>query len=279
MKTKNKSLMLVIIAAVTAAILSSCAEDVITIDLNTTAPKIVIEGAVTEGAGPHIVRITKTTDYFKPADYFSVTGATVVISDSEGNKETLTEREPGVYMTATTVGKSGTVYTLDVAAEGVDYKASSTMMSVGHIDSLALEIENESDDSYIVHCYFKDTVDVKEYYRLKMYINNEPLNDYFMYQDRLTDGNYLDAELWFDEQPLRNGDIIIVETQTIDRDVYQYFSTLYDVSASMADGSGMLIGTPANPVSNISNGSLGYFAAYTVEYDTLMVNKSIAIKK
>lgn len=278
MKTTYKSLVIVFLMLAAATMLSSCAEDVITIDLNTTAPKIVIEGTVTKGAGPHTVRITKTTDYFKPADYLSVTGATVVISDSEGNKETLTERDPGVYVTAATVGKPGIIYTLDVAAEGVDYKASSTMMSVGYIDSLALEIENESNDSYIVHCYFQDTVNVKEYYRLKIYINNKPLNDYFMYQDRLTDGNYLDAELWFDEQPLRNGDIIIVETQTIDRGVYQYFSTLYDVSASMADGSGMLIGTPANPVSNISNGALGYFAAYTAEYDTLVVNKSIAIK-
>ena len=30
-------------------------------------------------------------------------------------------------------------------------------------------------------------------------------------------------------------------------------------------------GTPANPNTNISNGALGYFAAYSVKADTLII--------
>lgn len=276
----NRNIISLIFAASLALVCAACSENVIDIDLNSAQPHIVIEGTVTEGAGPHKVRISQTTDFFKPADYPPVTGATVSISDSTGASETLVEQEPGVYLTSKTIGTVGMKYTLSVNTSEAEYRASSTMLVAGYIDSLAIEIESEKKDEeeYIIHCYFQDIPDVKEYYRLKVYINNNRVKDYFMYQDRLTDGNYLDAELWVSEEYIATGDTVIVETQTIDRPVYSYFSTLYDVTATISDGMSMFTGTPANPTTNLSNNALGYFSAYTASYDTLIVDKARAIK-
>ena len=279
MKNKpcNHFTILAIFAAF-AIIGASCSQDVVTVDLNHANPHIVIEGAVTEGPGPHTVRISKTADFFTPADYPSVSGAMVTIGDDTGNVETLVERTPGIYTTETVQGVTGRTYTLSVETEGMGYRASSTMNVTGHIDSLAFEVDDEDAEEFIVHCYFTDTVNVKEYYRFKLNITGEYYDEYSMYQDRLTDGNQLDFELWIHDEIIENGDSIIVEMQSIDRPVYQYFSTLADAATESSSGLSMFTGTPANPTSNISNDALGYFSAYTVVFDTLMVAKSGTIK-
>jgi hypothetical protein len=47
----------------------------------------------------------------------------------------------------------------------------------------------------------------------------------------------------------------------VDKNVYDYFFTLSGVTGN----NGFQTATPANPVSNISNGALGYFSAHTTQ--------------
>ncbi len=258
---------------------ASCSEDVVTVDLDRAAPRIVIEGAVTPGPGPHTVRLSKTTDFFTPSAFISVSGATVTISGSASSTvETLVERSPGIYVTTGTTGVIGATYTLTVKAEGGEYRGSSTMLVTGKIDSLAFEIEDEDEEQYIVHCHFKDTEGRKEYYRFKLFINGVQYEEYAMYQDRLTDGNDIDGELWITDKTVNDGDVITVEMQTIDRSVYDYFWTLTNAATEMSSGMIMFGGTPANPTSNLSGGALGYFSAYSSCFDSLVVDKATAIK-
>jgi hypothetical protein len=53
--------------------------------------------------------------------------------------------------------------------------------------------------------------------------------------------------------------------QCIGNGAYEYFSTLSQSS------SGMQSSTPSNPASNFSNGALGYFSAYSVRSETIIV--------
>jgi len=263
----------ILISMVISIILSSCSEDVINIDLKNARSRIVIEGKVVEGNGPHTVKITRTADFFKPSDFIPVTGAVVKISDDAGNTETLSESEPGLYAGSTIVGVPGKTYTMTVNTDDNVYTASSLFTSVSKIDSLSFEEDDIEEDTYIVHCYFTDTKDSKEYARFKMFINGEQYHDYYMYQDRLTDGKSLDYEFYLDEE-INNGDIIVVEMQTIDRPVYEFFNTLQDALISPGDAEMDIdLNTPGNPVSNISNDALGYFSAFASNYDTLIVKK------
>jgi hypothetical protein len=274
MKMKTfRNLLIAFLMPVTALMFSSCAEDVVSIDLNSSAPKIVIEGKVVEGNGPQTVKITKTTDFFKPSEYPPVSGAVVKIADNKGNTETLSEKEPGVYTTSALEGVPGRTYTLTVDDNNKVYSAVSTMPSPSHLDSLSFEIKKEFEDQYILHAYYTDKKDMREYLRLKIYVNGKIQNDYYMYQDRLTDGKNLDFEFYLDD-PVYNGDIIVTEGQTIDKPVYEYFNTLQDALINISgDSGGPFSSTPGNPTSNISNRALGYFSAFSSVTDTLIYIK------
>lgn len=256
-----------------SALLCSCSTDVITLDLDTADPRIVIEGKVTEGPGPQTVRITMTTDFFEPGDYPPVTGAAVTIADDTGAEAALVETGPGLYSTSSLAGIPGRTYTLTVETESAVYSAVSTMQSPSRIDSLSFEVDDESEDMYIVHCHFTDTIDLKEYFRFKLFINGGQYHDYFMYQDRLTDGNAVEYEFYI-EKEISDGDVIAVEMQALDRPAYEYFNTLQNALIGSADDEfSISTNSPANPESNLSNAALGYFSAFSASAESLVVRK------
>jgi hypothetical protein len=76
-----------------AFIFCSC-EKVIDIDLNKADSRIVIEGNITDQAGPYTVRISKTVNFDESNTFPAISGALVKISDNAGNSETLTETQP-----------------------------------------------------------------------------------------------------------------------------------------------------------------------------------------
>jgi len=65
------------------------------------------------------------------------------------------------------------------------------------------------------------------------------------------------------------GDTITVELLTIDKAAYDYYSILRDILSSDRSATSL---SPANPNTNLTNGPLGYFAAFTVD------TKSIVLK-
>lgn len=62
---------------------------------------------------------------------------------------------------------------------------------------------------------------------------------------------------------LKTGDSVYVILECIDENVYDYFRT--------AGGDMSNSASPANPISNISNGALGYFNACTIRSESLVV--------
>ena len=88
-----------------------------------------------------------------------------------------------------------------------------------------------------------------------------------MYTDKLTNGNEMEERI----RAGRNvavGDTITVELLSIDRATYDYFNTLRDVLSSDRSPTSL---SPTNPNTNLSNGSLGYFSAYTIDVKTIIL--------
>jgi hypothetical protein len=54
----------------------------------------------------------------------------------------------------------------------------------------------------------------------------------------------------------------------IDRNIYNYFFSLLQVSAG---NGGFQTASPDNPVTNITGGALGYFSAHTINLEKLIV--------
>ncbi|MCB0284482.1 MAG: DUF4249 domain-containing protein [Calditrichaeota bacterium] len=250
----------------------SC-EEVIDIDLNDADPKIVIEGTVTDQPGPYTVGITKTTDYYNPRDYPTIKEAQVSISDDSGFFERLTETTDGIYQTDSLQGMPGRTYTLTVQVDGQTYTATSTMQPATEIDSLFYR-ENEGgirpkdQKGYDLVLMFIDTPGVEDFKRLKVYRNHKLQDGYFLYNGRLSDGNEIEYDrIHVDFEP---DDFVYVELLSIDEATYEYYSTLDNAIAS-SSGSKIQTKVPANPKNNISGDALGYFGAFTVRSDSIVI--------
>ena len=257
---------------VLAFLFYSC-EEVIEIDLNSAGPKIVIEGTVTDQPGPYIVTVTKTTDYYNPGNYPTVSGALVSIADDNGFFEELVETADGIYQTDSLQGTSGRTYTLTVAAEGQTYSAISFMPPPTEIDSLFYEesedgVRPRDKEGYDLILKFTDEPGVEDFKRIKIYRNGKLQDGYFLYNGRLSDGNEIEYDRIHIDIELN--DYIFAELLSIDEATYEYYSTLGNAIAS-SGGNKIQTKIPGNPISNLSGGALGYFGAFTVRSDSVWI--------
>ncbi|MDQ1266201.1 MAG: hypothetical protein QG635_1353 [Bacteroidota bacterium] len=262
---------------------TSC-DEVIDVPLNNTAPRIVIEALITDRE-PAKVIISKTGDFYAPSVFPLVSGAVVTISDDNGNVVTLNEIKSGFYYADSLYGFTGRTYRLKVLAEGKEYTASTKMETPILIDSLSYEANSgeggplsggagKGKPGFIVHCYFRDKSNTRDFCMLKVnrtdstganYYND----DFFLYNSKYNNSLAVDYSRF--GQRFEKGDLVHVELMCLEEAVYSYFSTLNDIIAKGRAGGLVSTGTPANPNSNISNGALGYFAAYSVQRDSIKI--------
>lgn len=103
--------------------------------------QIVVDGMITNDAGPYTVRIFKSAN---PGDVRSeelnmIKGATVAISDDVGNREVLGEIDNGIYQTspAGIRGEVGRKYSVDIKiGEKEFFSEPQELLPAGQIDSL-----------------------------------------------------------------------------------------------------------------------------------------------
>ncbi len=273
----------VIILTTTLVVFVGC-EDIIEIDLNSADPKIVIEGAVANDNSPTQVRITKSTDFYEPGVYDKVTGAEIEVTDSEGNSGVLTEIEDGLYQTDAVSGEEGRTYYVSVKAEGETYSAESTIPHQLNLDSLNLEIapyppgeETEENKRYYLHLYFQDYSENEDYARFRILNNGKLLGGYRIYNDKYTNGNYINARLNLaaEDNNIKIGDELTVQLLSIDKASYDFYLTANSINASRSQGGGGPPSSvsPANPNTNWTNDALGVFTAYSISEQSIIVEK------
>ena len=68
-------------------------------DTISSSTALVVEGLITNQAGPYTIKLSRTADYALTSLNLLETGALVTISDTLGNREVLQEQTPGVYLT------------------------------------------------------------------------------------------------------------------------------------------------------------------------------------
>lgn len=252
-----------------AVILASC-EKVVNIDLHQVNPHLVIEGIVSDQPGPYTVKLSRTGNYFDPSlDFPPVPGARVIIRDDAGDIDTLQDSGGGVYTTTSLQGTVGRTYSLDVLSDGNEYKASSTIPIKVAIDSLyALPRQSSrGEPGYDIWVMFKDPPEPGNYYRLNVRVSSLVSQDsidgrrYRVYSDKLTNGNEMTERVRAGRLVV-SGDTVTVELLSIDKAMYDYFSTLRDILSSDRAATSL---SPANPNTNLDDGALGYFAAWTID--------------
>jgi hypothetical protein len=266
-------LLLFCLGAIVSIFAMGC-EDVIKIELKGVEPRLVIEGVISDQPGQSGFAISKTTDFFEPSVFPMISGALIIISDDHGRTDTLPEIQPGIYASDSLIGEIGRTYHASVTVDSVTYTATSYIPDPITIDSIITEYQegggfgSEENEGYRLHVYFDDPPGTPNFGRIRITVNDSLLPDYFLYDDDFTDGNNIDYNYF--ARVFQDNDTLIVKYVTMDSAVYDYFRTLATVAAS-EDGNDDEPIAPANPITNWSNEALGYFGAFSVNTETLIV--------
>jgi hypothetical protein len=249
-----------------AALMVCSCKKIVTLKLNTAPAQIVIEGEITDQPGPYTVSISQTVGFYEDNTFPPVSGASVTISDNtNGITDSLTEVVPGtgIYSTYDMQGVAGHTYTLSVTSQQKNYMATSTMPMPVPLDSITFsQISGFGNNQIDAIVNFQDPPGIQNYYQFVEFVNGAQITkDIFVFDDRLSDGKYINHTLYNDTSYIFQGDEVQVNMYCIDENVYNYF---YQLVQSGGTGAFSTTASPANPTSNISNGSLGYFSAHTV---------------
>ncbi len=253
----------ILFSALLGLALISCTKE-ITLDLENESNKVVIEAIVSEGSGPHTVRLTRSVGFDTSNDFPAISNAIVTISDDLGNSEQLTETGPGTYTTATLVGVQGRTYQLNAQVEGTTYAAAGRMPVAVPMDILMVDSFPSFgiNTRIIVPGYF-DPAGMANFYRFIVVVNGMKQKGIILQNDRFTDGNVVLQPLFVNGLELESGDEVEVTMECIAPEVYDYFFSM----AQNIDNAA----TPADPVSNIHGGALGYFSVRTISTRSVVV--------
>lgn len=242
-------------------------EKEITLDLQDKSGSIVIEGNITNQTGPYYVRITRSVAFTESNKYPPVTNAVVTVSDNQGHTEILAYESDGRYKTSSLAAAPGITYTLHVSVDGENYTAQSTMPDPVPLDDLIQDSMNiGGKTNYTILPIYTDPEQLGNRYLFILSIEYKNNKTVQVFTDNLNNGMVNQRSLFPSldkDDELLPGNIILVEMQCIDPEVYTYFSALVQVSNGSV--------TPADPPSNISGGALGYFSAHTVSSKSLVI--------
>jgi len=254
-----------ILSLIMAITFSSC-EKVVKLDLKNGSNGIVVQGNINNLEMGCVVQLNGTINYYDSNNFPILNGATVSISDSAGNTKTLNQNAIGNYQLLIT-GIPGRTYILKINYEGKEYTSSSTMPYPVPIDSLTFS--STRNNGYRMTCHFTDPGGISNYYMIryssKLGQENFSTNARVI-DDRLTDGQPMAMTV---RANFTQFDTVTVNLECIDKGAFEFYNTLAN---AQGDLNPLLSSPPANPVSNISNGGLGYFSAYSY------TQKKVAVK-
>jgi len=246
---------------------SSC-EKVLDLNLDKTAPKIVIESVFTNVSLRHTVSVSSTANFEASNAKIPVSGAILTLIEENGPTLTYTETSPGIYSSTRYRGVPGRKYTLNVTVNGKTYSASSVMPMPVPIKSLSqAELSFFNETRKIVKVNYADPIGIPNYYYSRVFINNVKRDDFFVESDRFNDGKDVQNNIFIDDPELKVGDVVRVQLLTIDQYVYRYLFSITQIT-----GNGGPPTAPANPTSNFNNGALGFFSASTSTEETRVID-------
>ncbi len=256
-----------------------CQEEV-DLKLDTTEPRVVIEGIITDRWGPYTVLVSETLNYYDNSNDNGVSGAEVVISDNEGFSETLEETEKGVYKTRNLLGKVGNTYTLRVRYKEADYEATGTILQPPIFDSLQYRFVEETplkEEGYYLYFFGKTPKPGISYYRWLVYKNGELFNtepeDFLLADDEFVNEELSDLEFPF---AFSLTDTVRLEMYSLEQPMFDYYNELLNI---LFNDGGLFSPPPENPRSNIKNLTnpkqppLGYFQVSPVVSEEVIIRE------
>ena len=245
---------------------TSC-EKVIEVEIDESEQVIVMEGVLKDRDSLSYFLISKTIPIYEENEFEMVSGAEIIVSDQNGVDYVFSEdlSFPGHYVNYDFVAKENHTYYLTAEVQGQIITSSSFSKTKPVIDSIGYQLfsfgQGQNQDTvYIPEYYSHDPADEKNFYRLRIWINNEEEKEYYIGNDYYINGQSYDAQFFGANADL--GDTVFIEMLEMDEDVYDYF---YGLSNTLITGA--FSPAPANPPTNLeSEGKVtGYFGVFMTD--------------
>jgi hypothetical protein len=260
-------------------IITACTEPM-ELELDSTFTRLVVEGSITTDTTTHRVKISKTTDFYDKGQPPAVSGAIVKISD--GNNLVELSENPygsGIYETpAGYYGTTGKTYTLLIELEEeiggfTTYDASCLLRPTAEPDSIQVVYQPAWGDGFWEIKLYAQDPPTQDYYKFLTYINDvlvtDSLQEVFVTDDRFFNGNYTNGigvgylNALTEDNVLRPGDIVTLKMANLTEE-YAHFIMTARIESGF--NTPLFSGPPANVQSNVSNGAIGFFAAFQPRY-------------
>ncbi|WP_445737601.1 DUF4249 domain-containing protein [Mariniflexile sp.] len=211
--------------------LNSC-EEVIDVDLTTSASRLVIDASINweKGTSGNIqtIRISTTTGYYQ-TEIPKVTGATVYVTNSFNNVFVFNELNTGVntgkYVCTNFIPEIGETYTLTIIYNGKTYTASEKLLDTPSIT----DVEQRNDlglnsDEIGIKVNFNDFPNQSNFYlsRFESTVNVFP--EYETLKDEFSQGNTIST--LFSNEDLATSDVVNIAIYGVSEMYYNYMKLI-----------------------------------------------------
>lgn len=253
-------------------IITSACTKVIDVDLNESNPKLVIDGAV-NFADSNVryasVKLSWTGSYYSSNDFNVINGAELFLKSPDGISHALTNTNDGIYVsTDSIVGNSLDNFELSGIIDGKEISAISSLPNRVEIDSIGayvLPFGPPNDGNFRTPViFFTDLKNDKNYYRFRLLVNGESIEELFFQRDDGQDGELMIYP--FFRVRVSPNDTITIQLLCIDKASFDYYKVL-----SQNIGGGGFSAAPGNPNTNIQGDAIGVFTAQNVSQKTIIV--------
>lgn len=278
--------------------LTGC-EDVIDLETTTGPTQLVVDGWITNEAGPQTIKLMWSAGYFNNENPKPVLGASVTVTDNAGKEYKFEDTAGnGQYVwgktNADTLGYVGRTYSLKIVNEAEVYTATTELKKVPAVDSvvytrekLPFKPDKGPQEGFIAEFYARDLVGVGDTYWIKPVVNgkavvDKAVNISIAYDAAFGAGAPSDGLIFI--LPLRQsitidslysaGASVGVELHSITLETFEYLKQIQEQASN-----GGLFATPisnikSNVVNQDPNGkkALGFFGASAVSRRTTIID-------
>ncbi|WP_264522214.1 DUF4249 domain-containing protein [Flavobacterium sp. N1994] len=258
-------------------LLASC-QDVVKVDLDTAAPKLVIEGSLQWQKGTsgneQKIKLSTTTGFYSTT-IPTVSGAIVAVTNSDNITFNFTEEVPnsGLYLCHNFIPEMDKTYVLTVILNGETYTATESLKSVSPITNIVQTNDGGfSGNDIEIKTYYNDPGNVDNYYLFKYKASNNAIPNYDVSDDEFYQGNSFFG--YFTNKDIKTGDHLDITIYGISKRYFDYMSKLILISGG---SNGPFSTPPATVRGNIinqthpDNYALGYFNVSETDFRNYLI--------
>ena len=250
---------------------SGC-QDEVNVDLDTAAPRLVIDANILWQKGTvgneQAIKLSMTTDYYSPV-VPPVLGATVFITNSSNTVFNFTDSDNnGEYICTNFVPVINETYTLTVQVNGITYTATEKLLATPTVDDVQqTTVQGIGQDLIQVKFFFQDNGNEENNYFVSVLKAPLVVPEWGVIEDEFFQGNQMFG--FYTDEDLEAGNSLHFELQGISQRYYNYLNKLINITSN---GGNPFATPPATLRGNIVNTSnsddfpFGYF--HLSELDT-----------